>query len=211
MSLFTLRQRHKVSEDFAQYLGQGGLEAVLALMWEAYEDLIEDQVDVKSWGEVQITEQWFVRIQMRWKQSNISAIPMMEKTDSSQASTANKGKKPTIDFCFRSDWDRNSYFGAECKLLDDSAFLIREYIVEGVCRYLSGKYGSKCSSGSMVGYVLGSDLSKVLQKLNDAMRRLSENPSLIKKDGAHENHYNSRYQRSVGLSPFELHHLFFLF
>lgn len=211
MSLSTLRQRYKVSEDFAQNLGQGGLETVLTLMWDAYKDLIQDQVYEKSWKEVQITEEWFVRIQKRWKKSNISAIPIMEKADSSKASKAKKGKKPTIDFCFRSYWDQNSYFGAECKLLDESNFLVREYIFEGVCRYLSGKYGSRCSSGSMVGYVQGTDLSKVLPKLDIAMSRFSESPSLTKKDGTHENHYNSRHQRSMGLTPFELHHLFFLF
>ena len=85
-----------------------------------------------------------------------------------------KGQAPTIDFCFRTWSIDESYFGAECKNLyaHNKAYTER-YVDTGVCNYTSGRYGSKSSVSSLVGYVLFGKIPEIVDELRCEIAKTS--------------------------------------
>jgi hypothetical protein len=95
--------------------------------------------------ENEITEEWFVCLQLHWQSAGLSLIPILEKPDKTKK-RSNRGKPPTIDCCFRSEWHRQSYFGIECKLVEaNDKMLCDKYVQNGVQRFVDCRYGSRCS------------------------------------------------------------------
>ena len=123
-------------------------------MRDGYFNRISRNHDFARMSENTITEEWIVHVQQRWRVSRIpsSIVPIHEKPDTSKASK--RGKPPTIDFCFRSEWNKQSYFGAECKLVEaDNKRLCDEYVEQGMKRYINQKYRPEYLEGAMIGYV----------------------------------------------------------
>ena len=64
----------------------------------------------------------------------------------------------------------------ECKRVAGSdAHLCREYVVEGVDRFRSGKYGQNHALGFMVGYVLSGTAVEAAAGVNAYLKRVSRN------------------------------------
>ena len=209
MSIANLCTRQPIP-NFTAYFGDRGIRTLLTVMWDAYKDLCSEGTVGTVMNEDEITEEWFCKVYIHFKHLDLPVVPVYQKADSTKAK--NRGKKPTIDFCFRSEWDCNSYFGAECKIVDGGKpSLYAKYINKGVNRYLEGIYGSKSASGAMVGYIRKGDVNMVVSEIKTRLHVLPGNPSLFRDKNYKDDHYTSTHKRDLGVSPFNLHHLFFVF
>lgn len=198
--------------DLAKELGPDGIMTLLRIICEAYKELRASGRVTAIMSEPEITEELYVELLDVWKKADISLMPVHEKSHGKRKK--GRGKTPTIDFCFRHKWDRNSYFGAECKLLEENnSELYKLYVDEGVNRYLSGKYGEKCSVGSMIGYIIIGNTAEIINKVKIRVDKLSNISNIKKFDSINgfTDHYKSVHGRKVGNSPFHIHHLFFSF
>jgi hypothetical protein len=197
--------------DLAQELGLSGIMTILGIMCEAYKNLRVYRKVTPEMNEPEITEELFIELGLIWKKTNLPLIPLPEKPDRKGKI---RGRAPTIDFCFRHRWYPNSYFGAECKILEEKNKKLYDlYIKEGVYRYLSGKYGENCSAGSMIGYVRIGNTAEIINEVKIRVIKLPENSEMRQADsiGRFTEHYQSVHERKVGRSPFHIHHLFFSF
>jgi len=186
--------------------------AILRIICKAYANLCVLGRLTSARSEPEITEELFIELQIEWKEADISLIPVHEKSHGRRKE--GRGKTPTIDFCFRDRLDRYSYFGAECKLLENNNNrLYNLYVMEGLNRYISGQYGEKCSSGLMLGYIILGDTIEVINELKNKVDELPNisNMTLAYPINGFDKHYNSIHKRDAGLSPFHIHHLFFSF
>ena len=101
----------------------------------------------------------------------------------------------------------------ECKrVAGNNAHLCREYVVEGIDRFRSGKYSGSHSTGFMVGYLLAGNEQMAATRINKVLTgrsRCRENlkPSdLVHKPWA----WGSSHPREE-VSPIDLHHAFLAF
>jgi hypothetical protein len=199
-------------QDFSAQLGPSGIQNLFRLLYSAYLRLCESGKIKEPMTEPEITEELYVKLQQIVIANGDSAIiPCHEKAH--KKTKTGPGKTPTIDLCFRDDFDSEAYFGFECKKLETSnKKRFDDYIVGGVCRYLSGAYSKKSSKGSMISFVINGNITKIVSEIKcrvDNICCLSKMEKAEIIDGF-SNQFESRHRRS-NMSPFHLYHLFFEF
>ncbi len=199
--------------DLAKELGPDGIMTLLSRICEAYENLYASGRVVCTMSEPEITEELVFELLDVWFDKGPRSLKPIHEKSHGKRKNGKKGKTPTIDFCFRT-WDSNSYFGAECKLLEENnSKRYNLYVDEGVNRYLSGKYGEKCSAGSMIGYIIIGNTAGIINNVKIRVDKLSNISNMKKSDSINgfTEHYKSVHERGVGNTPFHVHHLFFSF
>ena len=165
-------------------------------------------------SEDEITEELVKEMNVIWSGSRItkSLVPISQKIDKTLAK--NRGRSPTIDICFRDRWEKEVFFGFECKLLEEGdGRLYNEYIVSGLYRYLEGKYCSQGSAGSLIGYVKVGRLDVIIKEVKTRVdkEKILRTMDLAASIDGFKEHYVSTHSRDRGLPHFSVHHLFFLF
>lgn len=209
------QDRPRVPRDLAAELGQQGIRRLLLLMVDSYLDLRDSGRVTATMPEDAITEEWAVHIGLRWRREpDIAVVPVHQKQDEEKAKE--RGRRPTIDFCFRDQLFSESYFGAECKLLDEgNADHMRAYLDDskGIGRFLSCKYAAHTGAGAMVGYVRTGDSAAVAREISGKIRELKGRPTLKKADllARFDHLYESVHSRECGVSPFRCSHLLLAF
>jgi hypothetical protein len=210
---FHERYRSGSPYDLAQQIGESGITKLLEVVCHAYSNLCENHLIITEMSEDEITEEIFKELVYVYHESSVprTLIPVNQKIDTTLAK--NRGRPPTIDFCFRDRWVKEVFFGFECKLLaEGNGRLYQEYIDNGLCRYLQGKYCSIGSAGSMIGYIKSGNIAIVIHDVKcrvdqkKAVNAMAAAPSI----GSFKEHYVSMHIRD-GLSQFRVHHLFFNF
>ncbi|MDE3000946.1 MAG: hypothetical protein OXU79_17865 [Gemmatimonadota bacterium] len=101
----------------------------------------------------------------------------------------------------------------ECKrIAGTNARLCREYVVEGVDRFRTGKYSRKHSAGFMIGYLIGGDEQKAADGINDYLDSKSRSKENLKPSDlvAEPWAWASNHPRD-STSPIDLHHAFLAF
>ncbi len=200
-------------EDLAKKIGFNGVMHFVSIVCEAYEILYASGKIKYTMSETQITEELFIEVEgVWWDRGPKSIRPIHEKSHG--RSESGRGKSPTIDFCFRDCWNMESYLGAECKLLEqDNNTRYKDYIEGGIDRYLTGRYGKKCSAGMMIGYILNGNSPMIISEVRNLVDRASCNSKMILSISINgfKEHYESVHERKLGVSPFDIHHLFFCF
>jgi hypothetical protein len=97
----------------------------------------------------------------------------------------------------------------ECKrVAEDNAHLVREYIVEGVDRFRTGKYAENHGRGFMLGYVLSGTPKGVVRAINNYLIGRSRSVEVLDAaslTGVCEN-WVSRHSRTSGANAITLHH-----
>ena len=184
-------------KDLAQELGSDGIMTLLGIICEAYTNLCVYKKVTSEMDEPEITEELLIELKLIWKRTDFPFIPHHEKSD---RKAKKRGRPPTIDFCFRDRWYPHSYFGAECKILEEKNNKLYDlYIKEGVCRYLSGKYGENCSAGSMIGYVRIGNTAEIINEVRIRVNTLSDNSEMRQADsiGRFTEHYKSVHNQKV--------------
>ena len=101
----------------------------------------------------------------------------------------------------------------ECKrVAGNNAHLCREYVVEGIDRFRSGKYSGNHSTGFMVGYLLAGNEQMAATRINKVLTGRSRcRENLKPSDLVHEPWaWGSSHPREE-VSPIDLHHAFLSF
>ena len=91
---------------------------------------------------------------------------------------------------------------------------LTEYVNEnGIGRFLDGRYASNSSAGAMVGYVRVGDPVMVANGVARRILARPTKPKMIKAEPVKtfQDIYDSSHERSSGISPFKIFHLFFAF
>ncbi len=98
----------------------------------------------------------------------------------------------------------------ECKRIAGSdRHLCREYVVEGVDRFASGKYGENHAFGFMVGYVLSGTPVEAADGVNAYLGRVSRSTErLSAADTIGDSTWYSEHGRAKPSAPVGLHHAF---
>lgn len=188
-----------------------GVSHLLEILCDAYRNLRTHTKITLSMGETRINEEFYRCVQIMWFDRGPKTLtPIHEKSHGKRIE--GRGKTPTIDICFR-DWDPNLYFGVECKILEDKKERYDYYIKGGVYRYISGDYSRKFPSGVMIGYVVNGDFSKIINEVKNRIDTVphSSNMKISSPINGFKEHYESVHKRKTGVSPFNIHHLFFCF
>jgi hypothetical protein len=107
-------------------------------------------------------------------------------------------------------------YAIECKRLGSPSsrqwILNREYVVSGVCRFSheSHRYGNRCASGAMVGYVQTMSFEEILAEVNQNARKNCVGELTPPNRGWHDkdvSRLKSKIDRTFPISPFTLRHL----
>ena len=101
----------------------------------------------------------------------------------------------------------------ECKRMAGSdARLCRKYVVEGIDRFRTGKYGGSHSTGFMIGYLVAGDAKAAAAGINRYLKGRSRAPEKLEPSElvAASWAWGSVHPREGGL-PIELHHAFLAF
>lgn len=197
--------------DLVKDLKFQGVMHLLGIFCEAYRDLRASGKVTPDKIEPEINEELYYYLQMVWfDKGTKSIVPVHEK--SHRKKVHGRGKTPTIDLCFRG-WDSEIYFGAECKILEDKKYRYEYYIDEGICRYISGDYSNKYPAGAMIGYIITGDALKIISEVKNRVDKLpnSSKMEISNPINGFTEHYESIHKRKTGVSPFDIHHLFFWF
>ncbi len=98
----------------------------------------------------------------------------------------------------------------ECKRIAGSdTHLCREYVVEGVDRFASGKYGENHAVGFMVGYVLSGTSIEAADGVNAYLGRVSRTAEQLQAaDIVSDSTWYSQHGRTQPSEPVGLHHAF---
>ncbi|MFY1954831.1 hypothetical protein ACOTCL_17515 [Achromobacter xylosoxidans] len=98
----------------------------------------------------------------------------------------------------------------ECKRIAGSdAHLCREYVVEGIDRFASGKYGENHAVGFMVGYVLSGTSADAADGVNAHLARVSRSAEQLSASNVtSDSTWYSTHKRAKPSAPVGLHHSF---
>jgi len=215
-SIRSIQFSNPMPADLAKKLGRSGIIEILAVMWLSYDDLKADNIVTTSMRENNITEEWHIRLCRRWHSENrasrirVRLAPVTQHEDDTMAFP--QGSPPTIDFCFR-EWDIcNSYFGAECKnLYDHDNSHIQRYVDTGVKHYISGRYGSRSTVSTMIGYILSGKTTEIADELKKAISATKPHLDMVRDITSRDAQYKSRHIRVLDKESITLYHLLFDF
>ncbi len=110
-----------------------------------------------------------------------------------------------------SAFPRHPHLSIECKRLRLRQ-LPRRYVVDGIVKFVDGRYGEKARYGVMLGYVFEGTSDEIVGKINvHVKRRLDSSHSLTRTDPVRELEtvYVSCHDREESLPPICLTHLLF--
>lgn len=98
----------------------------------------------------------------------------------------------------------------ECKRIAGSdTHLCREYVVEGIDRFASGKYGENHAVGFMVGYVLSGTSADAADGVNAHLARVSRSAEQLSASNVtSDSTWYSTHKRAKPSAPVGLHHSF---
>lgn len=102
----------------------------------------------------------------------------------------------------------------ECKRIAGSdTHLCREYVIEGIDRFATGKYGENHAVGFMVGYVLSSTAAKSADGVNAYLKRVSRTTEHLEPGDVYDDapSWESEHARPKPRSAIRLHHAFLEF
>lgn len=215
-SIRNISASNQMPVDLAKKLGKNGVVEVLTVMWQGYDDLQAENVITSDMNENTITQEWYLRVNERWHQENrasrisVRLSPIVQYEDDTLAKP--QGQSPTIDFCFRA-WSKDEgYFGAECKnLYDHDKKHIKRYVSTGVNNYTSGRYGSKSTVSSMIGYVLSGEISEIVDDLSKEIATTKPRSNLTRVFGTRDAQYKTTHIRTLDGELIILYHLLFNF
>ena len=108
----------------------------------------------------------------------------------------------------------------ECKRLDGYSSKNKEYVNNGLFRFIEGKYSKKMPLAGMIGFVQGfkknSNMNSLVVGINDILNKhktikTTKNLTLYKIDKKFKYSYSSQHKRNKSLPKIDLYHLFFDF
>ena len=110
--------------------------------------------------------------------------------------------------------DHDPHAIVECKRIAGSdTHLCREYVVEGIDRFRTGKYGGNHGAGFMVGYLIGDDAAAAAAGINAYLARTARTAEQLESSEivARPWMWRSNHARTPPATPIVLHHSFLEF
>lgn len=116
--------------------------------------------------------------------------------------------------------EEDIFFAFECKRLDGYSAKNKEYINNGLYRFINGKYARTMPLAGMVGFVQGFKKGSNMNSLVADIKNILDNHKIIrtkknfipyKIDGKFKHSYFSQHKRKNKLCNIDLYHLFFDF
>ena len=178
------------------------------LIIEAYKTCLCEKVIQLDWNENDISQELFEkidnnRLRLKW------SITVSREFYLSKETTKNKGfadRLPRIDFRLTNIFamQEYKYFCEAKRLKEKDSGLKRNYIKEGIDRYVSKKYPVGC----MIGYILEGETDKTIQSINSLLEKYNRNTEILifKSNKLLKNYYES-FHSDIGI----LKHLLFDF
>lgn len=168
-----------------------------------------------TWPEDKITRELYVHIHVYVAKNGINTIPIHQYPI--YPKLRERGRPPTIDFVFRKGFEESPYLGFECKIVDskqDSS--IKDYIDEGMRRFLSGKYSATERIGGMSAYIVNCEVLDCIHGINKRIENHSElgHEDRLVKSGlipGFDDLYKSRHERRQIPDFFLIYHIFMYF
>lgn len=170
-------------------------------------------------GEVEITEQ--LRDGMRaalnsghlpWAKSFIVALGMESRSTLARTTPDGRTDIPVyVVEVFLRYGEHDPHAIIECKRLDGAnTHLCREYVVEGVDRFRSGKYAENHAAGFMAAYLLRGDAAEAAGAVNAYFTRVRRTAEQLAASDIIDapSFWRSAHKRTHPRSPIELHHVF---
>ena len=120
-----------------------------------------------------------------------------------------------IDFKLQYDWGEESYFGMECKRISSTdKNLAREYVAEGVMRFVSGKYSPGHAIAAMIGFIIDGNMVGCIRLIRE---KILQTHTKIRMDGdwsaetnytSYQHIYRTRHRQHGHSSLITILHLF---
>lgn len=196
--------------------------AILLALWDGWEYAARFEDVTPRAGEVAITER--LRDGMRsalkekrhpWSKSMV-VLPGTESRSNSTILIPDGRTDIPIFWVqiFQSLEEHEPHSVVECKrIAGDDTYLCRQYVVEGVDRFRSGKYGQNHAVGFMTGYVISGTAAEAASGINAYLTRASRNPEHLQPASIAPPTLNwtSNHSRTPPSPPIGLYHSFFGF
>lgn len=157
------------------------LPKILDLVFMAWSDFAQPD---RSDGEVPITRRFREHL-IRHK--NMGRLPFSIWSESEETDPNTGAVIGRIDLRFLHGYREDVYFAFECKRLngvrkEDRSSLARLYVLEGMMRFVDGKYAKGLDKGGMLGYVMDGDTKSALEAVSTAcdknVQKLCMHPGL---------------------------------
>ena len=110
--------------------------------------------------------------------------------------------------------DHDPHAIIECKrVAGGDTHLCREYVVEGIDRFCTGKYGGRHALGLMAGYLMASDAGTAVAGINSYLSRHQRQPEHLRPSDILDDAlaWQSHHPRKSPMQPIELFHAFLNF
>jgi hypothetical protein len=172
---------------------------------------------VAATGEVEITER--LRDGMRdalnsrrlpWSKSFIVALGMESRSTSTTITPDGRTDIPIyVVEVFLRYGQHDPHAIIECKRLDGAnAHLCREYVVEGVDRFRTGKYAENHAAGFMAGYLLRGDAAEAADGVNAYLSRVRRTEEQLAASNVIDDpsFWRSTHRRADPHPPIDVHH-----
>ena len=204
------------------------VQDVLEVTVQAYQDMNKRGTAKLKWEEDHFTINLEHFIRPLAYQRGLTVVSQI-KTYTIEMETGEVSAKQAkvLDLRMWGSWEdyHRVHFAWECKRIADSyedknyKDLIPEYIKEGMFRFIDEEYAIGLDDAGILAYVLGGDISKIVDGINQSMqssqrkRRLStsEHLELAPPIGTFTHIYQSCHRRLSSASSIRLHHLFLIF
>ncbi len=182
----------------------------------SYNILLSKNAIRESWHEDDITSKLGIEVTQEWASYPVSSIIRVLTPQTQFTVPSNKRKPYSIDFVFTKGWTP-LYFAFECKkIVQMDNNQIKNYIIKGVLRYITGKYSASVLEGGMIGYLFKNNIFDVVSEINkkiSATLGLGKNNELKNKNNLAQDIpiYYSNHIRKSDKNCFKIYHLFLNF
>ncbi|TGQ51610.1 hypothetical protein EN836_23455 [Mesorhizobium sp. M1C.F.Ca.ET.193.01.1.1] len=145
-----------------------------------------------------------------WGKSFIVALGMESRSTPSTTTPDGRTDIPVyVVAVFLRYGEHDPHAIIECKRLDGAdTHLCREYVVEGVDRFRTGKYAENHAAGFMAGYLLRGDAAEAAGGVNAYFRRVRRTAEQLAISDIVDDpsFWRSAHRRAHPSPPIELHH-----
>jgi len=196
-------------------LGADVIATVLELLRSAWRAVVRKQEVGPSSTEPAIAGRLGRHILAEKKRRGVTTLRVEEEVGTRSSPEAPKAEG-RIDIKVIYSFTEEEYFGIECKRLggDRAQDLAREYITEGVLRFVTGKYSPGHAWCAMVGFVIDGRVREAVQCVSEQMSkrreaaRLNGSCSRETRFGSHDHLYRTVHGQTGHSSRLAMLHLF---
>jgi hypothetical protein len=197
------------ADTFPDYL----IPQILDLVVSAWEVFSKPKIDDH---EVPITKRF--RATLR-QQKKLVRLPVMIDREVPEDDLESGTEKGRIDLRFTAGCREDVYFSFECKRLNviskdgKRESKAKDYVVDGMMRYITSQYASELICGGMIGYIMNGDSKTAIKAVDSQVNKLCKElrispPSGLCQSSLIPNHPQIKETTHILPRQFVIHHVF---